>query len=192
MRNAPEYRRFQLISLRSLMAVVVLSLFGIQANAQTIDLPERNAPRPETTKGVPHVQLGVKGNPELTSELINRVAEYPGVIIGPTRVSLPGATGFQLSDDLSLARPEAIVGGREFAHVHPDGSLHASLDPEVALLAVEAGWATRHPWATRRAGWEGFVMIYTPSTKDELDVVLRLVESSYAYVTGRSQTKGGD
>jgi hypothetical protein len=91
-----------------------------------------------------------------------------------------------LKDGVSVARPEAIVGGREFAHLHPDGSLHASLHPDTARAAVQAGWAVAHPWADQRAGWEGFVMIYTPTTQAELDFVLQLVRGSYTYITGQT------
>jgi hypothetical protein len=93
--------------------------------------------------------------------------------------------GFRLADNLPLVRPDAIVGGREFAHVHPDESLHASLSRETARAAVAAGWATPHPWSDQRQGWEGFVMIYTPVSEDELEVVFHLVQSSYTYVTGQ-------
>lgn len=92
---------------------------------------------------------------------------------------------FWLADELPLAHPQVIVGGREFAHVHPDGSLHASLHPEVAQVAVEAGWAVPHPWSKQRLGWEGFVMIYSAQSPDELDVVFQLVLESYSFVTGR-------
>jgi len=153
--------------------------------AQDAPLPDREGPRPETTNGVPHIQLGIEPVPELTEAMLEHVEKLPGVTLGATRVSLPGAVGFQLDRDISLANPDAIVGGREFAHVHPDGSLHASLEPELARAAVNAGWATPHPWAEQRPGWGGFVMIYTPTTQEELDVVLQLVRASYTYVTGR-------
>lgn len=162
-----------------------LSALPLVVFAQEVNLPLRETPRPETTNGVPHVQIGVAAEPELSDELLRRVALFPGVVLGATRVSLPGAIGFRLRDDLTLAHPEVIVGGREFAHVHPDGSLHASLRPEIAHAAVEAGWATMHPWSGQRAGWEGFVMIHTPVTAAELEVVYRLVQSSYVYVTGQ-------
>lgn len=149
------------------------------------DLPLRTTPRPQTTDGVPHVQIGVEPVPALTDELLRRVEDLPDVDVRPTVVSLPGAQGFWLADGLALERPEVIVGGREFAHVHPDGSLHASLDPETAVLAIEAGWAVAHPWANQRPGWEGFVMIYTPLSAEELDVVFDLVLDSYNFVTGR-------
>ena len=167
------------------MVAASLSTAPMVVSAQEMNLPLRETSRPETTNEVPHVQIGVNAIPELSEELLRRVAMLPGVTLGETRVSLPGAIGFQLDDDVTLAQPEAIVGGREFAHVHPDGSLHASLRPNTARAAVEAGWATPHPWSDQRAGWEGFVMIYTPVTAAELEVVFQLVQGSYAYVTGR-------
>lgn len=165
---------------------VLLAGAALPALTQELSLPERGSARPETTKGVPHLQIGVRADRDLTNALLRSVAEFPGVKLGPTRISLPGAMGFQLDADVALANPRAIVGGREFAHVHPDGSLHASLDPDIARRAIEAGWAIAHPWANRRAGWDGFVMIYTPTTREELAVVIALVESSYTYITGRS------
>jgi hypothetical protein len=171
--------------LLAVMVVALLSTATLIASAQEMNLPMRETPRLKTTNGVPHVQIGVDADPRLTKELLRRVATLPSVVLGETRVSLPGAIGFRLNDDLVLARPNAIVGAREFAHVHPDGSLHASLRPETARAAIKAGWATPHPWSGRRAGWEGFVMIYTPSTTAELNVVFQLVQSSYKFVTGR-------
>lgn len=173
---------------RTSLAVAACLVIASQSLAQGLDLPMRDGERPRTTDSVPHVQLGIEPVPELVQNMLDHVETFPGVRLGATRVSLPGAIGFQLDAALPLANPQAIVGGGEFAHVHPDGSLHASLDPAVAREAVRLGWAIPHPWADQRPGWEGFVMIYTPQTKQELAVVLRLVENSYAYVTGRSAT----
>ena len=155
------------------------------AMAEGIDLPKRATPIPATTNGVPHIQIGVTPIPALSAELLQRVSTIPGVEVRDTVISLPGAKGFWLNEAISIARPEVIVGGREFAHMHPDGSLHASLSPELAVQAVKAGWAIPHPWAKQRPGWDGFVMIYTPGSQSELDVVFRLVEQSYSFVTGR-------
>ena len=165
-------------------AAVSLLIAAAPASAQNVAFPMRDGARPDTTSGVPHVQIDVQANPELSEEMLRQVPEFPGVVLGATRVSLPGAVGFQLTSDVSIAQPQAIVGGREFAHLHPDGSLHASLDPDTARAAIDAGWAVAHPWADQRAGWEGFVMIYTPITEAELDVVLKLVRGSYTFITG--------
>ena len=91
-----------------------------------------------------------------------------------------------LSDDIALAHPETIVSGREFAHIHPDGSLHAPLPYERALEVAEKGWGERHPWADQRDGWDGFVMLYTPQTMDELDITFQLIVESYNHVTGQT------
>ena len=168
----------------TISAVWIAACFGSAAAAQGLSLPERPGARPKTTNGVPHIQIGIDPEPELSEELLRRVDALPGVDLGATRVSLPGAVGFQLASDVTLAHPEVIVGGREFAHLHPDGSLHASLAPETAATAISAGWAISHPWAQQRDGWDGFVMIYTPQTEQELEVVYDLVRVSYSFVTG--------
>lgn len=171
-------------------AVLIAVAAGAAARADDAPLPKRTGPPIQTTKGVPHVQFFVKAVPAVDAELLRRVSKLPKVKIRPTVVSLPGAKGFWLLEELALKRPEVIVGGREFAHVHPDGSLHASLPPKRAREAVAAGWAVRHPWADKRPGWEGFVLIYTPRTIAELDVTFQLIVDGYNFVTGRNVDAG--
>lgn len=170
---------------RLLCIASLVCVFGAShALADLTSLPMRETPIPKTTDGVPHIQIGVEPVPGMSEALLKRVSGLPGVQIKPTVVSLPGALGFWISEDLALARPEVIVGGREFAHIHPDGSLHASLSPALAEMATERGWAVSHPWADQRPGWDGFVMIFTPMNTAELDVVFDLVEASYGFVKG--------
>lgn len=178
-----HHRNLRYISILAALALGLGSLPIMGAAADT--LPKRTTAIPRTTDGVPHVQIGIEPIPELSSELLNRVAKLPDVKIAPTVISLPGAMGFQIERNVELAAPEVIVGGREFAHLHPDGSLHATLPPKLAKTAVSTGWAISHPWSNRRPGWEGFVMIYTPQNDDELNVVFELVVASYEFVTGR-------
>jgi hypothetical protein len=149
------------------------------------DLPRREGPRPLTNKAMPHSQIGVRPVPELNAELFRRSFALPDVRNEPTVISVPGARALWLREDLPLAHPEAIVAGREFAHIHPDGSLHAALAPERARAAIEAGWAEPHPMALMM-GNEGMVMLYTPRTPAELDTIFQLIVDSYNYVTGRS------
>ena len=49
---------------------------------------------------------------------------------------------------------------------------------------MEAGWAEPHPIAVYM-GHEGMVMLYTPRTMEELNVIFQLVVDAYNYVTGR-------
>ena len=151
----------------------------------TQPLPHRSAPRPETSKGMPHSQVGVTPEPDVDRELRRRAFALPGVLDRPTVISVFGARALWLADDIALLRPEAILRGREFAHIHPDGSLHATLPPLRAQEAIDAGWAEPHPIA-KQLGIQGLVMVYTPRTMEQLDVVVELVVDSYNFVTGRS------
>lgn len=174
------------LSIATLLSAILLAtaLADSPGQANEVSLPERADPPVQTTLGVPHVQIGVEIVPEVHAEFMRRVALLPRLDLRPTAISLPGATGFWLLEDLKLKRPQVIVGGREFAHVHPDGSLHASLPPDRAKEAIAAGWAVAHPWADRLPGGNGFVMLFTPRTVDEADTIFGLVVDGYNYVTG--------
>lgn len=169
---------------RSSVTFAACFLLVVSAFADVVNLPDRESPVPLTTDSVPHVQIGVDAVPEISTQLLRQVEKLQGVELRDTVIGRAGSTGFWLSEHMALARPDAIIRGREFAHVHPDGSLHASLSPDVAAMAVRAGWAVYHPWANKKPGWQGFVMIYTPASVDELDAVLRLVTQSYRFVSG--------
>jgi phospholipase/carboxylesterase len=146
-------------------------------------LPTRSRPRPATNKNMQQSQIGVKPVPEVNAELFLRAYSLPNVSNRPTMISVRGARALWLRDDLPLAHPEVIARGREFAHIHPDGSLHVALPPERANEAVEKGWAEPHPLA-KYLDIEGMVMLYTPQDEDELDVVFGLILDSYNFVTG--------
>ncbi len=148
-------------------------------------LPQRTRTRPPTNKQMPHSQIGIQPVPEVNAELFRRAYSLPDVTNRPTVISVPGARALWLDENLPLAHPESIAGGREFAHIHPDGSLHVSLSPERARQAIEKGWAEPHPMAAYM-GNLGMVMLYTPLDMPELDVVFQLIVDSYNFVTGRS------
>ncbi len=148
-------------------------------------LPRRQGERPLTHKGMPHAQIGVRPVPEVNAELFRRAYALPDVENRPTIISGPGARALWLREGVPLAHPEVIAAGREFAHIHPDGSLHASLSPERAREAIDAGWAEPHPIA-EAIGIEGLVLLYTPRTFEELGTIVQLIVDSYNFVTGRS------
>ena len=148
-------------------------------------LPQRTRPRPPTNKNMPHSQIGVQLIPEVNAELFRLSYSLPNVRNEPTQISVRGARAIWLDEDLPLAHPESIAVGREFAHIHPDGSLHVSLSPERAQEAIEKGWAEPHPMA-HYMGNLGMVMLYTPLDTQELDVIFQLIVDSYNFVTGRT------
>ena len=148
------------------------------------NLPIRSGPRPETTTGVPHVQIDVELIPEVHDEMIRRIYAIPGIEDQPSVIG--SWRGLWLSEDVSVVQAEALIDGREFAHIHADGSLHIFLDPIWAIQAVKAGWAVFHPFAVQDLeGWEGFVILYTPQSFDELDVTFRLTVDGYNNVSGQ-------
>ena len=77
------------------LAAILTCATAFSAFAEITNLPARTTPRPETTDGVPHVQIGVVAVPELTEELLRRVDEIPDVEIRDTVVSLPGPPAYR-------------------------------------------------------------------------------------------------
>lgn len=113
------------------------------------------------------------------------MAQLSDIQLVPTRVYMPGATEFQLVGGIRLVRPDVIVVGREFAHLHQKGSLHRSLNPHTARLATSTSWAIAHLWSHTRSKWEGFVMIYTSDIETELATAVVLVKASFSFAAGR-------
>lgn len=147
-----------------------------------LDLPRRLGPRPATYKLPPHTQLDARPVPELIDELARHCFSLPDVREEPTRISVPGARALVV-DQLDTAVPSVRAMGGEFAHIHPDGSMHVTLSLPDAESAIDAGWAEPHPMA---ASFEpGMVMLYTPRDRHELEVIKSLVDRSWAHVLGR-------
>ena len=154
------------------------------ATSRRSPLLRRAGPRPPTQQGMPHTQIGVTPVAEVNAELFRRAFSLPGVLNRPTIISVPGARGLWLDESVTHMRPGVILAGREFTHIHPDGSMHLTLPPDRARQAIEAGWAEPHPIA-RQMGLEGMVLVYTPRTFGELEVLWSLVLDAYCYVTER-------
>ena len=167
------------------LALVMISIGAVSARADVQNLPTRASPKPYISKHVPHVQVGVEPIPEISKELLRRVSRIPGIEVRDSVMSMWGTLGFCLASDAELARPELGVREGEFAHMHPDGSLHAFLSPSLATKVVIAGWGAHHPWAQKWPKYKGYVMIFTPMNKEELQIVLRLVRASYKFVTAK-------
>ena len=157
---------------------------SIASPEESVALPDRPGPRRETTGGVPHVQLDAAPVPAVDAELRRRVFQLPGVDNRESDRSLPGARGLSFSDEIDLARPDVIAGSSEFAHIHPDGSLHVWLAVDAAAEVDRTLWGELHPWVERDGFWDGVVMIYTPETFDELDIAIEIVVEAYNFVTG--------
>lgn len=143
---------------------------------------ERAGERPRTTPTNPHTQLDQNAPPALQEKLFALARELPGVIVGPSLVSVAGARAFHLPWCRQPARRGYMVE-REFAHLHPadDGSLHMTLPPDIVDTVIDKGWAERHPLAGKHGLPDNIVMVYGPRDDAELEIIAALVQVSHAH-----------
>ncbi|HEY4866784.1 MAG TPA: luciferase family protein [Candidatus Dormibacteraeota bacterium] len=135
---------------------------------------------------MPHQQLSQNAPLSLQEELWHRMTGLEGVRPGRSHVSLPDTRALHLDPRLATGPGDAFFAGTEFAHLHgaSDGSLHLMLPVSVAGDAIHKGWSELHPVARRGAGPPTLVMLYGPRDEAELEVVWRLVQTSYAFARG--------
>ena len=111
-------------------------------------LPLRTGEPPLVTEGIPHIQLTQTATDEMFARLSAWAFTLDGVVDQPSRASLPGAKALTVSPDVPIS-VDAIIVGREFAHIHPQssggGSLHLRLPTDQASEVVEGGWGV---WPT--------------------------------------------
>ncbi|WP_199739521.1 luciferase family protein [Streptomyces klenkii] len=77
----------------------------------------------------------------------------------------------------------------EFAHLHPDGSLHLSLATGDQQELIGKGWGERHPLHSAQIN---VVMLYGPRTDEELAVARAVIRAAYRYATGRDDAAADD
>ena len=146
-------------------------------------IPQRAPPAAVTTGEVPHRQIDPEINPLAIAELHGRVLELADVELDQS-ANVVDATEIRVRRGVNVERPECLVGNRAVAHIHPDGSLHGVLPHDRIPEAEAAGWIERHPWAGVRPGFEAYVLIFSPRSSEEVDVVLDLVLEGLRFVSG--------
>lgn len=143
---------------------------------------KRAGARPRTTPTNPHTQLDQNAPRDLQEKVFAIAKALPGVAIGPSAVSVPGARAFHLPECAHATR-DAFMVAREFGHLHPpsDGSLHMTLPPDAVDAVIANGWAERHPLAGKHGLPSNIVMVFGPRDDAELEVVADLIRASHAY-----------
>lgn len=168
-------------------------------------LEPRRGERPATGPSVPHVQLDQPGPPEIHRSLRDWMpAAFPGVRAGASEISDPvkaaeflagvapgtplpadAEEGWALFLDGSAPPPGVRLmppsGVREFAHLHPDGSLHLVLSSVDEEELVAKGWGERHPLHGPEIP---VVMLYAPRDEEELVVAREVVSAAYRHAVG--------
>jgi len=146
-------------------------------------LPPRPSAQPAVTSGIPHIQLAQGASDELLGRMADWAFSLSGVVEQPSRASLPGARALTVAPDVSITRPEAMIVGREFAHIHPQphgGSMHTKLPEHQVAEVVDKGWGERHPLALD-GSIPNLLMVYAPRDDGDLDVVRIIIGAAVEY-----------
>ena len=146
-------------------------------------LPPREGTPGVTTGDVPHFQLNPESTPELIAQLFDEIFSVSFFENRASTLSID-ARAIWVTEGIEITRPECVISGREVAHIHLDGSLHAVLPHERIPDAEAAGWVELHPWAGVNPGFEAFVMVFAPRSSDDVAVIVELVFESLNFVTG--------
>ena len=156
--------------------------------ASEFSLPRRKGERPQTGESVPQLQQTQTSPTEILEQLARwAFSAIQDVREEPTRISVPSTRALWLDESVPTAHDDAFMpppGGREFAHIHADGSLHLHVSDEVAREVHEKAWGQAHPLDPRSC------MAYAPRDEAEIDVIKRIVLESYGYATGKTEGAG--
>jgi hypothetical protein len=152
-------------------------------------LPYRCGPRPTVAGIAPQRQIDQPGSKEcylaLRDILIHHGRKHKDIIgIGTSCFEKHGLGLFGRF-------PFNNTCQGEICHVHnSDFSLHLNLHPNDAKEVLQKGWGQRHPLARR--GWlirmpvpRQFVMIYSPRSLDELQIVCKIIEAAGWWVMAK-------
>ncbi len=85
----PGFRNLIFVS-----AAISLLITAAPTNAQDVTFPTRDGEHPETTNGVPHVQIDVRPVPALSEEMLCRSPTFPESFLGRPAYRSPVRSGF--------------------------------------------------------------------------------------------------
>lgn len=158
---------------------------------RAISIPLRRSVRPDVVGIAPHRQTNQRPQKDvfnyLSCSIMKLAKDHPDRLRIATSVFEKHCPGL-----FSIQKAIPTSNG-EVCHAHPsDGSMHMTLHPEDIKTVLEAGWGERHPLA--RGGWcsrfvpQGFVMIYAPRTREEVDTVMEIIKAGIGWISGEQFT----
>ena len=145
-------------------------------------LPVRAPPPATATGAVPHQQIGVQPVGSAIDALEDGVFALPKVEARPSLI-LFDAVAIWIREEVSIDRPECVLVGREVGHIHSDGSIHVAVPHGRIPDALSAGWIDPHPLNGIQPGFESYVLIFSPRSTEEADVILEMVAEGVEFVT---------
>lgn len=153
----------------------------------SFSLPPRDGERPRTGDALPHLQLSQK-SPDDVRETLKRwvLTTLPEVEERDTRISVRTTRAWFLADETPVLDDVEFMpppGGREFAHVHLDGSMHLCVSEDAIHEIVRKDWGEPHPLKDQGVNE---VLFYAPRSMAELPFAQQAIAEAYYYTTGRT------
>jgi len=154
------------------------------------ELPARLGSRPRTTTQTPHRQVSQVASPGLWGRTVSAIFSLPHVVEGHSAVAPAGSRAVFLDDmPVALARETSLAPldqRLEPVHLHGvfDTSLHLCLPAARARKICALGWGEPHHYSDH----ENDIMVYGPRDREELSVILTIVQESIAFARGAAST----
>ena len=149
-------------------------------------LPKRQGNTPEIGQVPPQLQFSDKSPREIYQKFHDWMfSTFPKVRKEPTRISVPTSIAMWLDENEEVAHEDAFMppqGGREFTHLHLDGSIHSVVSVELEDEIIAKHWGVRHMYYEQGVKE---VLIYAPRNEEELEILKSIVIKSYEYATGK-------
>jgi hypothetical protein len=159
----------------------------------TFSLPDRVGVRPRTDNAVPHLQKTQRSPERIRLALLEwATSVLPHVSERDTRISVSATRAFWLDEKVDAPSADAFMppaGGREFAHLHADGSLHLCVSNDAVDEIVERDWGEVHPLKDKGVNE---VLFYAPRDADELEVAKYALAEAWSYATGTENPYQGE
>ncbi len=153
---------------------------------QKLNLPERNGETPQIGETPPQLQFSDKSPRDIYQKFYDWMfSTFPKVRKEPTRISVPTSTAMWLDENENVGHSDAFMppsGGREFTHIHLDGSFHTVVSTDVEHEIITKKWGVRHMYYDQGVKE---VLIYAPRNEDEIEIAKTIVIKSYEYATGK-------
>ncbi len=128
----------------------------------------------------------------LLTAVVEIAAKYSSHVVVRTSVLEKSGEALLISDHITM--PHSIAGKtkREIAHVHAGAgsgeySMHMCLSPKDCKEVITKKWGERMTLAGIFVPHE-YLIIYTPRTEEELEVVKSIVNAAVLFMTGASES----
>ncbi len=153
---------------------------------QKFNLPERNGETPQIGQTPPQLQFSDKSPRDIYQKFHDWMfSTFPMVRKEATRISVPTSTAMWLDENENVGHIDAFMppsGGREFTHIHLDGSFHTVVGTDVENEIISKKWGVRHMYYNQGVKE---VLVYAPRNEEEIEIAKTIVIKSYEYATGK-------